>query len=253
MRFPISQIWLFAPFLAITMVACSGGSKPDSTGPQKTAVDVATVPATIVSVNPTSTAPPANASIPTQVVSSEQKDAWVKKIDQATTLLTGLSAPGVLRTKLDKGKYLAVKDLSTIDLIQDELTGRLLLEELLGKSPDLGQYRGDPGSNPPPEGGYLAAIKAALNSGQLLTVGGTSSKDPVRVLGADRLIQSAIFALQGYLPADRYQRLMPTEANRIKFDTKTTQLGVIDIQGWSDAYFLLVEIQRAIESQTAAK
>lgn len=225
--------------LGVTQIAAS-----TSTPYGNTAANV-----TKTGANPTAT-PDASPSL-----TDQQKAVFVQKLDQASALLNVLAAPGVLRTKLDKAKYLGVKDLSNIDLVQDEINGRLSLEALLGKNPDpaLDQYRGTPGSNPPPEGGYLAAIKVAIGVGQLQTVGGTSAKDPVKVLGADRLLQSAIISLHGFLAADRYPRLMPTEATKLKFDTKITQLGVIDIPGWSDAYFLLVEIQRGIDSQVSTR
>lgn len=240
----------FGAFLAVMLLlGCSGGSRT-------VVIAQPTPPPTVmIQASPPVSSPTAVATTTaTQpVVTAEQKAAWLKKVDTAIELLTTLSQPGVLRTKLDKAKYLGVRDLTNIDLVQDEINGRITLEYLLGKSadPDLNQYRGTPGSDPPPVGGYLAAIKAAIQANQFQTIRGTSPTDPVKVLGTERLLQRAIQTLQGYLDT-RYQRQMPTEQTRVKFDTKVTQLGVMDLPGWSDAYFLLVEIQRELEPQLLA-
>lgn len=237
-------VLIVALSLVVLISACGGGdSKPVVNDPTQAPATVSqpgtTVPTVVPTTVPTST--PASATIP-----KEKQDAWVKKINQAVDHLAPLAKPGGFTNALNRAK----SNSPSWDIKQIELDGRLRLEAFLGKDATL-QNRGQPGSNPPPDEGYLKALIAAIQSGQLRNVGGSSAADPLRVKGVERLITDivnglAVFNLSG---VGEYEKERPTAATKSKFGPNQAlgADGIINIPGVKDAYFLMVEIYYEVQ------
>lgn len=246
--------WLFGLVIFLSLVSGCGTDTvvvattavPTPTTTVTTAV-VGTAASTTVTVTATAT--------PASKLTTAQKANLIAKLDQVATLLTPLTKPGGLSSLFDKNKVIGAVRSEDIAFRGTELDGRLRLEPLLGQDPSLDQFRGSPGSSPPPEGGYLKALRAAILEDRLKTVGRIRPGQPITEVGADHLSLMSAGALVGFVYSESnapYAREMPTEATKEKFDQNGASEGIIDIEPWKRAYFLLVEVEKTVATLNQA-